>query len=117
MSRERHGDWASWAPSGRGAVPVIVLLVNVANLVGVATVTLLLIGVSGDSDGGGRAAVLWTALRSTVGAPRRPPSGGAWLHRRRAAGRPAHRDAPAPGHQRLAHGRPRPDDGRGRTGA
>src|SRR3954452_3151593 len=66
MSRERSGDWASWAPSGRLAVPVIVLLVNVANLVGVATVTLLLIGVSGDSDGGGRAAVLWTALGYTV---------------------------------------------------
>src|SRR3954463_2479450 len=66
MSRERHGDWASWAPSGRGAVPLIVLLVNVANLVGVTTVTLLLIGVSGDSDGRGRAAVLWTALGYTV---------------------------------------------------
>src|SRR3954453_11376145 len=66
MSRERRGDWASWAPSGRGAVPLIVVLVNVANLVGVATVTLLLIGVSGDSDGGGRAAVLWTALGYTV---------------------------------------------------
>jgi adenylate cyclase len=66
MSRERHGDWASWAPSGRGAVPLIVVLVNVANLVGVATVTLLLIGVSGNSDGGGRAAVLWTALGYTV---------------------------------------------------
>src|SRR3954468_24202640 len=66
MSRQRHGDWASWAPSGRGAVPLIVLLVNVANLVGVATVTLLLIGVSGDSDGSVRAAVLWTALGYTV---------------------------------------------------
>src|SRR4051794_3273597 len=66
MSSERHGGWASWAPSGRGAVPLIVLLVNVANLVGVATVTLLLIGVSGDSDGEGRAAVLWTALGYTV---------------------------------------------------
>jgi hypothetical protein len=67
MSRERSGDWASWAPSGRLAVPVIVLLVNVANLVGVATVTLLLIGVSGDAgSGGGRAAVLWTALGYTV---------------------------------------------------
>ncbi|NYJ06652.1 adenylate/guanylate cyclase domain-containing protein [Petropleomorpha daqingensis] len=66
MSSERHGDWASWAPSGRLAVPVIVLLVNVANLVGVATVTLLLIGVSGDAGGGSRAAVLWTALGYTV---------------------------------------------------
>src|SRR4051794_14112408 len=66
MSRERRGDWASWAPSGRGAVPLIVVLVNVANLVGVATVTLLLVGVSGDSDATGRAAVLWTALGYTV---------------------------------------------------
>src|SRR3954467_11058875 len=66
MSRERRGDWASWAPSGRGAVPLIVVLVNVANLVGVATVTLLLIGVSGNSDGTGRAAVLWTALGYTL---------------------------------------------------
>ncbi|TFV89860.1 adenylate/guanylate cyclase domain-containing protein [Blastococcus sp. CT_GayMR16] len=46
----RDGAWASWAPSGRGAVPAIVLLVLVANLVGVATVTMLLVGVS---DGGG----------------------------------------------------------------
>src|SRR3569833_3854945 len=68
MSRERQGGWASWAPSGRGAGPLIVLLVNGANLGGVATVTLLLVGVSGDSDGGGRAAVLWTALGYTVGA-------------------------------------------------
>src|SRR3954452_10130680 len=67
MSRERRADWASWAPSGRPAVPVIVLLVNVANLVGVATVTLLLIGVSGDAGSGdGRAVVLWTALGYTV---------------------------------------------------
>src|SRR3954452_301546 len=66
MSRQRHGDWASWAPSGRGAVPLIVLLVNVANLVGVATVTLLLVGVSSDTDDTGRAAVLWTAIGYTV---------------------------------------------------
>src|SRR3954452_20567994 len=66
MSRQRHGDWASWAPSGRGAVPLIVLLVNVANLVGVATVTLLLMGVSDGSDDTGRAAVLWTAIGYTV---------------------------------------------------
>src|SRR5689334_12433558 len=67
MGRERPGEWASWAPSGRLAVPVIVLLVNVANLVGVATVTLLLIGVAGDAGSGdGRAAVLWTALGYTV---------------------------------------------------
>jgi adenylate cyclase len=56
----RDGVWASWAPSGRIAVPVIVLLVIVANLVGVATVTLLLVGVA---DGGdtGRTAVLSSA--------------------------------------------------------
>ena len=48
-----RGDdpWTYWAPSGRGAVPAILLLVIVANLVGVATVILLLIGVD---DGGGR---------------------------------------------------------------
>jgi hypothetical protein len=40
MTRHRLGGWASWAPSGRGAVPLIVLPVVVANLVGVATVTL-----------------------------------------------------------------------------
>ena len=44
------GGWASWAPSGRSAVPLIVLLVISANLVGVATVTLLLVGVN---DGSG----------------------------------------------------------------
>src|SRR3954471_5871059 len=66
MSRQRRADWASWAPSGRGAVPLIVVLVNVANLVGVATVTLLLIGVEGNSGGAGRTAVLWTAIGYTV---------------------------------------------------
>jgi len=44
--------WTYWAPSGRVAVPAIVLLVLGANLVGVATVTLLLLGVD---DGGGSA--------------------------------------------------------------
>jgi class 3 adenylate cyclase len=57
----RRGAWGSWAPSGRGAVPLIVLLVIVANLVGVATVTVLLVGVAGGSSGGGRSAVLLTA--------------------------------------------------------
>ena len=38
MTTVRPG-WTSWAPSGRLAVPVIVVLVIVANLVGVATVT------------------------------------------------------------------------------
>ena len=46
----RNGVWASWAPSGRAAVPAILLLVIIANLVGVTTVVLLLIGVE---DGGG----------------------------------------------------------------
>jgi class 3 adenylate cyclase len=54
----REGVWASWAPSGPVAVPAIVLLVLVANLVGVATVALLLIGVDDGSDGAGRAPVL-----------------------------------------------------------
>jgi class 3 adenylate cyclase len=44
--------WTYWAPSGRVAVPAIVLLVLGANLVGVATVTMLLLGVD---DGGGTA--------------------------------------------------------------
>jgi hypothetical protein len=66
MSSDRRGGWASWAPSGRGAVPLIVLLVTVANLVGVATVTLLLIGVSDGSDDTGRATVLRTAIGYTV---------------------------------------------------
>jgi class 3 adenylate cyclase len=54
----RDGFWASWAPSGRGAVPAIVLLVLVANLVGVATVTMLLVGVSDDGGDAGRNTVL-----------------------------------------------------------
>jgi adenylate cyclase len=56
---ERSG-WTSWAPSGRLAVPVIVVLVIVANLVGVATVTMLLIGVAGLA-GHGTPTVLGTA--------------------------------------------------------
>jgi adenylate cyclase len=55
----REGVLASWAPSGRAAVPAIVLLVIVANLVGVATVVLLLIGVEDGSGDTGRAPVLW----------------------------------------------------------
>jgi hypothetical protein len=54
----RDGVWASWAPSGRAAVPAIVLLVIVANLVGVTTVVLLLIGVEDGSGGSGRMPVL-----------------------------------------------------------
>ncbi|MGZ4646335.1 MAG: adenylate/guanylate cyclase domain-containing protein [Blastococcus sp.] len=66
----RSGVWASWAPSGRLAVPVIVVLVIVANLVGVATVTLLLVGVSSGSAAAGRTAVLVTAtVYLAVGLP------------------------------------------------
>ena len=52
---------ASWAPSGRSAVPTIVGLVIVANLVGVVTVVLLLLGVEDGSAGTGRAPVLLAA--------------------------------------------------------
>jgi class 3 adenylate cyclase len=56
------GGWASWAPSGRTAVPVIVLLVVLANLIGVGTVVLLLLGVEDGDGSAGRAPVLWTAV-------------------------------------------------------
>jgi adenylate cyclase len=55
----RDGVLAGWAPSGRAAVPAIVLLVVVANLVGVTTVFLLLIGIDDGSSDTGRASVLW----------------------------------------------------------
>jgi adenylate cyclase len=48
----RDGVLASWEPSARLAVPVIVALVNVANLLGVGTVVLLLIGVDDGGDAG-----------------------------------------------------------------
>ncbi len=51
----------AWAPSGRIAVPLIAGLVVVANLVGVGTVVLLLLGVGGDT-GSGRTPVLLAAL-------------------------------------------------------
>jgi class 3 adenylate cyclase len=54
----RDGAWASWAPSGRAAVPAIVLLVVVANLVGVVTVVLLLIGIEDGTGNTGRGPVL-----------------------------------------------------------
>jgi class 3 adenylate cyclase len=57
----RDGVWASWAPTGRVAVPAIVLLVIVANLVGVATVVLLLVGVDDGAADAGRTTVLLTA--------------------------------------------------------
>lgn len=62
----REGDWANWAPSGRAAVPAIVLLVIVANLVGVATVILLLIGVEDRDGDSGRATVLWAVAAYLV---------------------------------------------------
>ncbi|TFV68161.1 UNVERIFIED_ORG: HAMP domain-containing protein [Bacillus sp. AZ43] len=62
----RDGVWASWAPSGRAAVPAIVLLVIVANLVGVATVVLLLIGVEDGSGSSGRSTVLWAVAAYLV---------------------------------------------------
>jgi adenylate cyclase len=61
----RDGVLASWEPSARLAVPLIVLLVNVANLVGVGTVVLLLIGVDDGSDDG-RLPVLLTAAAYLV---------------------------------------------------
>ncbi len=54
----RH--WAEWAPGARLAVPLIVSLVVLANLVGVATVTLLLLGVD-DGSSAGRTPVLLAA--------------------------------------------------------
>ena len=56
----RDGVLVSWALSGRSAVPAIVGLVVVANLVGVVTVVLLLLGVEDGSDAG-RTPVLLTA--------------------------------------------------------
>src|SRR4051812_1540461 len=57
----RDSTLASWAPSGRIAVPAIVLLVVVATLVGVATVISLLIGVDDGSGEAGRVPVLLPA--------------------------------------------------------
>jgi hypothetical protein len=60
-----------WAPTGRRAVPVIVLLVVGANLVGVGSVALLLIGLSlGAHDpAGGRVVIVLTALAYLAVAP------------------------------------------------
>jgi class 3 adenylate cyclase len=54
----RDGVWTSWAPDARATVPAIVLLVIVANLVGVATVVLLLVGIEDGSGSTGRGPVL-----------------------------------------------------------
>ena len=53
-----------WAPTGRRAVPVLVVLVVVANLVGVGTVALLLLGLSAGAHdpAGGRPVIVLTAL-------------------------------------------------------
>jgi adenylate cyclase len=56
------GGWTTWAPAGRIAVPFIVLLVVVANLVGVATVTLLLVGVDDGAADTGRGPVFLAVL-------------------------------------------------------
>jgi class 3 adenylate cyclase len=58
---DRGGLWASWSLSGRIAVPAIVLLVLVANVIGVATVVSLLIGVEDGSGSSGRTPVLLAA--------------------------------------------------------
>ena len=57
----RDGVLASWAPSGRSAVPAIIGLVVVANLVGVVTVVLLLLGVEDRGGNTGRTPVLLVA--------------------------------------------------------
>ncbi len=83
----RDGAWAEWAPSGRTAVPFIVLLVIVANAVGVGTVVLLLVGVDDGSGRTGRTEVLWTAAAylllafpvGTVAGLRRQRSTNRWL--------------------------------------
>jgi class 3 adenylate cyclase len=87
----RDGAWACWAPTGRAAVPAIVLLVIVANLVGVATVVVLLVGVEDGSGDTGREPVLWAvaaylavALPSgTVAGLRRQRVTNRWLMARR----------------------------------
>jgi adenylate cyclase len=76
--------WTSWAPSGRLAVPVIVVLVIVANLVGVATVTMLLLGVAGPA-GRGTTTVLLIAAGYLVVAL--PAGIGAGLRRQRVTNR------------------------------
>ncbi|SOC46669.1 adenylate cyclase [Blastococcus aggregatus] len=81
----RDGAWAEWAPSGRTAVPFIALLVIVANLVGVGTVVLLLIGVDDGSGGSGRTEVLWTAVAYLVVAL--PAGAVAGLRRQRSTSR------------------------------
>src|SRR5688572_7051719 len=83
----RDGVLASWAPSGRSAVPAIVGLVIVANLVGVVTVVLLLLGVEDGSGDIGRTPVLLVAAAylavafpvGTVAGLRRQRATNRWL--------------------------------------
>src|SRR3954447_8715774 len=85
------GAWTSWAPTGRAAVPAIVLLVVVANLVGVATVVALLMGVEDGSSDTGRGPVLWAVAAylavalpaGTVAGLRRQRVTNRWLRARR----------------------------------
>jgi class 3 adenylate cyclase len=87
----RNGARDSWAPTGRAAVPAIVLLVVVANLVGVATVVALLIGVEDGSGDAGREPVLWAVTAylavalpaGTVAGLRRQRVTNRWLIARR----------------------------------
>jgi adenylate cyclase len=66
----RHDDrWTYWAPTGRVVVPAIVLLVLVANLVGVATVTMLLIGVDDGSTAGRTPVLIAVAAYLVVALP------------------------------------------------
>ncbi|WP_217640785.1 adenylate/guanylate cyclase domain-containing protein [Blastococcus tunisiensis] len=83
----RDQPWTYWAPSGRSAVPAIVLLVLGANLVGVATVAVLLLGVEDAGGDSGRrpvllavAAYLVVALPvATVAGLRRQRATNQWL--------------------------------------
>jgi class 3 adenylate cyclase len=87
----RDGVLASWEPSGRGVVPAIVGLVVVANLVGVTTVVLLLLGVEdGDGDTGRTPVLLAVAAYLLVAFPvgtiaglRRQRTTNRWLMARR----------------------------------
>ena len=81
---ERH--WAEWAPGARLAVPLIASVVLLANLIGVATVTLLLIGVEDGSSTGRGPVLLAVAAYLVVALPmatlvglRRQRSTNAWL--------------------------------------
>jgi adenylate cyclase len=62
---QRADALLAWEPSGRSAVPLIVVLVNLANLVGVGTVAILLLGV-GEDTAAGRTPVLLAALAYLV---------------------------------------------------